>query len=81
MSVCQLKGVQVNTSQNQADASSMADAHSGDAKSSFGDQFPQIASIFRKQQGTWFPAGAPDPCAIQGFSRQGKAHPEGELNS
>jgi len=32
--------------QNQADVFYMADARSGEEGSSFGDQFPQMASIF-----------------------------------
>ncbi len=72
MYVSVLKQVRASNCQNQSDAFYTAGARSGEEGSSFGDQFPQIVPIFSEQQGTWFPAGAPDPCVTQGFSLKGR---------
>ncbi len=86
MSVCQLKGVQVNTSKNQADAFFTEDARSGVQKAVLGTNSRKLRqfSLINREFGS--PAGAPDSCVTQGFSRQGKAHPEegdrcGKLNT
>ncbi|NPA34178.1 MAG: hypothetical protein GXO48_04530, partial [Chlorobi bacterium] len=72
MYVSALKRLRASNCQNQQDAFFTADARSGEGGSSFGDQFPQIVSIFSNQQGTRSPAGAPDSCVTQGFSRRGR---------
>ncbi|NPA35204.1 MAG: hypothetical protein GXO48_09785 [Chlorobi bacterium] len=72
MYVSALKRLRASNCQNQQDAFFTEGARSGEEGSSFGGQFPQIASIFGDQQGTRSPAGAPDSCVTQGFSRQGR---------
>jgi len=68
MSVCHLKGVQVNTSQNQADAFFTADAHSGEAKAFLGTGSCKSLQFLANNRELGSPAGAPDPCVTQGFT-------------
>jgi len=67
MYVSALKRFRASDCRNQADVFFTADARSGEGGRSFGDQFPQTASIFSNQQGTRSSAGAPDSCVTQGF--------------
>ncbi len=77
MSVCQLKGVQVNTYQNQANAFSMAGAHSGEAKAVLGTGSRKSHESLANNRELGSTQGHRTPVLLRAFPVKGKAHPEG----